>query len=152
MMMTEPRFRGGGSFTIVQFTDLHFMNGGDLEQRASYTMARILDLEKPDLTVLTGDVISGGDSKDPAWALRFALKPVTDRNVPFAMLFGNHDDEGTLSRKALQDVLKTLPNNLTEAGPPDLPGVGNFPLFIQGNQGSPAAILHFVDSLSYAPK
>ncbi len=82
--MTELRFREDGTFTIVQFTDLHFTDLKELDQKTSGVMEGVLEAEKPDLVVFTGDVISGGDTPYPASSLRFALEPVTRRNLPFA--------------------------------------------------------------------
>jgi predicted phosphodiesterase len=149
--MNDLRFRSDGSFTIVQFTDLHFSQRTEKDRRTAEVMAQILDLERPDFVALTGDILSGADAKDSVGTLRFALKPVTQRNIPFSMVFGNHDDESALSRKDLVEVLKSLPNNLTEAGSADLPGVGNYVLKVQGHQNHPAGLLHFVDSHAYAP-
>ena len=57
------RFRDDGTFKIVQFTDMHWHNGDpdDLQTRA--LMERVLDAERPDLVLLTGDVFMGNNSQ-----------------------------------------------------------------------------------------
>jgi predicted phosphodiesterase len=60
----------------------------------------ILDVEKPDLTVLTGDQLHH-DNLDSQSALFKVVAPMIERSIPYAAVFGNHDDEGTyaLSRE-----------------------------------------------------
>ena len=62
----------------------------------------ILDVEKPDLVILTGDQLHH-DISDSQSALFKVVAPLIERSIPFAAVFGNHDDEGTyaLSRKYL---------------------------------------------------
>ena len=58
----------------------------------------VLDLERPDLVVLTGDVVGGYDSRDPADGMRRVAAAIETRGVPWAFAFGNHDDEGPARR------------------------------------------------------
>jgi len=61
---------------------------------------KVLDAEKPDLVVLTGDQLHH-DILDSQTALFKVVAPIIERSMPFAAVFGNHDSEGnhTLSRK-----------------------------------------------------
>ena len=56
-------------------------------------MEQILDLEKSDLVVLTGDQLHH-DILDSQTTLFKVVAPLIERSVPFACVFGNHDDEG----------------------------------------------------------
>jgi 3',5'-cyclic AMP phosphodiesterase CpdA len=145
------RFRADGTFTIVQFTDTHFTDGAAPDQETAALMAAVLDAERPDLVVLTGDVIDGGRCEDPAAAWRRAVAPVTDCGLPWAAVFGNHDDEGTLDRGGLMALQQTLPGCLSQPGPSTISGVGNYVLSVQAaTQDRPAAHLYFFDSNAYA--
>jgi len=150
--MNSPlRFRNDGSFTIVQVTDLHWQDGGGPDRMTRALMATVLDAERPDLVVLTGDVIEGSRSADPAAAWRQAVESIESRGIPWAAVFGNHDDEGSLDRRELMAVEQSCPMCLSESGPADVPGVGNFLLTVKSARGhSVAAALVFVDSGSYA--
>lgn len=149
-MMSAPLiFRPDGTFTIVQFTDLHVTDLGEADRQTADLMRRVLDAERPDLAALTGDVIYSWDSPDPAAALRLALAPLAERRVPWAMVFGNHDDEKGITKTAMISLQRTVPGCLTEAGPEDVPGVGNFVLSVAGTSG-PGASLYFLDSGTYA--
>ena len=149
--MAEPlRLRADGSFTIAQFTDLHWQDGAAEDLATSALMAAVLEAERPDLAVLTGDVIAGHGCADPALALRRAVEPLLERDIPWALVFGNHDDEGSLDRAALLEVARRCPGCLAEAGPPGVSGVGNYRLLVAGPGGAPAAALYFLDSNAYA--
>jgi predicted MPP superfamily phosphohydrolase len=148
------RFRPDGTFTIAQFTDLHWQNGNQADLQTRALMERVLEAERPDLVVLTGDVIAGG-CQDPSRSWLEAVAPMEQCGVPWAAAFGNHDDEGALSRADLMALQRTACRwCLSEAGPEDVPGVGNFVRLIASSKGgnaTPAAALYFLDSGSYAP-
>lgn len=147
--MTPLRFRPDGTFTIVQLTDLHIHNFTAPDDRTVETAGRMLDMEKPDLVIYTGDLASGWECPDPRRAVTYAASAATSRNLDFAAVFGNHDDEGGVSRLELFETLKALPNCRMERGPVDLPGIGNYVLEVQGKDGRTAAALHCLDSLAY---
>jgi hypothetical protein len=46
------------------------------------------------------------------------------------MIFGNHDDENDLSREELFEVVRNLPYSVSEEGPFEISGVGNYVLKI----------------------
>src|SRR2546429_2843551 len=121
--MPNPlRFRSDGTFTIAQITDLHWTIGGEADQRTNELTALVLDAERPDLVVLTGDIIDGKGCPDPAESWRQAVAPIVERGLPWAAGFGNHDDEGTLSRTELMEVQWALPGCLTAAELAEQPG------------------------------
>jgi hypothetical protein len=145
------RCRADGTFTIVQFTDLHWRNNDPLDRQTAALMAEILETEGPDLVVFTGDVLTGEACLDPAASWEQAVAPVVERGLPWAAVFGNHDDEGTLSRAGLMAVQQALPGCLSQPGPEALSGMGNYVLPVLGHDDPrPVAHLYFIDSNSYA--
>lgn len=60
-MSDRLRVRDDGTFTIVQFTDVHWHNGEPEDLRTEALMERVLREEAPDLIVFTGDMIDGSD-------------------------------------------------------------------------------------------
>lgn len=145
------RFRQDGTFTIVQFTDLHWRNGEPEDLQTAALMREVLNLEHPDLVVLTGDVIDGEACQDPAHSWKEAVAPIIEQGVYWAAVFGNHEDEGSLSREELMVFQRSLPYCLSEPGPEDVSGVGNYVLRVQSaRSANTAAVLYFLDSHSYA--
>ncbi len=147
---TSLRFRENGTFRIVQFADVHWSWGFGDDRDSGRLMREVLDEEKPDLVVFTGDNITGGTLL-PYRALRQVTEPCAERNIPWAAAFGNHDDEGNSSRRRLMALMRTLPGCLASAGPEDVDGVSNYVLIVgaSNRQETPAALLYFFDSLGY---
>lgn len=147
--MFTLRFRDDETFTLVQFTDTHFQNAEPADELTRALMERTLDAERPDLVVLTGDVIAGGECLDPAASWRYAVEPMESRRIPWAAVFGNHDDEGPLTRRQLMDVQRSCAFCLSEPGP--VSGVGNYVLRVFASGGDrTAALLYALDSNSYS--
>jgi hypothetical protein len=145
------RFRSDGTFTIVQFTDIHWHNSEPDDFRTRALMERVLDAEKPDLVALTGDMLGGKHIDDPAQAMREVARPMEERCIPWAAVFGNHDDEASLSRSALMDVERALSCCLSEPGPEAITGIGNYVVRVSSAKSEAlAAAFYFVDSNSYS--
>ena len=142
------RFNKQGSFKIVQFTDLHYsVEKETVSAAALECINKVLDLEKPDLVVFTGDLVYSKPAKE---GLTRVLKPVVDRKLPFAVVWGNHDDEQDLSRAVLQSVVEQMPGCLGKKTD-GIPGESNYILTIQPNSGNQAsAVLYFMDSHAYS--
>lgn len=95
-------------------------------------LGRMLDVEKPDFIVFTGDQLNGqGTSWDGRSVLSKFAKAVTDRGIPWAAVFGNHDDEDGMSREAQIKYMRGLPYSMVERGPKDVHGVGNYVLKVK---------------------
>jgi len=150
-METNLTMRADGTFTIVQFTDLHWQNGEKDDLKTRRLMTDVLEAEKPDFVALTGDLIFGSRCRDPAESLRQAVDPVVQAGVPWAAVLGNHDDEGSLGRAELMAVLQACPRCLSSPGPADVSGVGNFALTLADSRGSPKYALYFLDSGGLSP-
>ena len=100
------KFNSAGKFKIVQFTDVHYIHNDPRSEISIVRINEVLDTESPDLVIFTGDLIFGSPAEE---GLRRLLKQVSDRKTPFAVLFGNHDDQYELSRKQLYEIIKTIP-------------------------------------------
>lgn len=151
--MMQLRFRPDRTFTVVQFTDLHIHDDRDTAKATLDLMAQVLDAEQPDLAILTGDIIAGRSCSNPRESFRQAVTPLEDRGIPWAAVFGNHDDEGIHSRRELMALQQEMPHCLSEPGPLVVPGVGNYVLSVlSAVADEPAAYLYCLDSGSYAPE
>ena len=101
-------FRPDGKFKVMQLTDTHYVSGNPKSQRALRNIVEMLDMEKPDLVIHTGDVIWGNPA---AQSFKELFQPLVDRGVPFVVALGNHDSDFELSRKEAFDVVRTIPGN-----------------------------------------
>ena len=148
MYAQQLKFNADKKFKIVQFTDVHWVADSLASEEAGERMNEVLDAEKPDLVVYTGDVIFARPAEK---GMRRALEPVIKRGIPFAVTFGNHDDEQDMSRKELYEFIKDMPGNLTSTVE-GLSGVTNFILPVKSSVGNKdAAVLYVFDSNSYSP-
>ncbi|TNY21815.1 hypothetical protein DMC30DRAFT_411233 [Rhodotorula diobovata] len=163
------RFNNAGNFTVLQAADLHFSVGPgecrDLDEirerecRAVgadvYSLKWLetaLDTVKPDLVVLSGDQLNGQKTSWDARSVILKWAPLLwERNIPWTIVFGNHDEEETdLDHEQQMALMTRLPLFVGEAGPSNVAGVGNYVRSIR----SPAAAkddatlfnLYFLDS------
>lgn len=145
------------------------LSGCEADPRTLDFIRRILDDEKPQLAVLTGDQINGDSTKDIQTTLFKFAELFISRRIPFATILGNHDDEGAMTRKQIMELTASLPYSLSEVGPElgpmvkdtkgrEIPegGVGNYLVEVvtHNRVEHPALSLYFLDSHSYttAPK
>lgn len=161
-------FSRSGSFKIVQVADLHFsVSFGKCRDTSlspcthsdnltSTLIGHVLDEEKPDLVVFTGDQLNGQlTSWDPMSVLAKFARACTDRKIPWAAVFGNHDEEDSGRYQTKEEQIKmmqALPYSLVERGPKDIHGVGNYVLKVKSADASMTHLLtlYFLDSGSYA--
>lgn len=100
-------------------------------------LGNALDIEKPDMIVFSGDQLNGqGTSWDSKSVLAKFAQAVTDRNISWAAVFGNHDDEDGKSREDQMRLLAALPYSLAEPGPKDVHGVGNYVIKVKSADAS----------------
>lgn len=158
-----------GKFKILQLADLHLSNGVgvcrdaipnsfnggpcEADPRTFEFVVRMLEEEKPQLVVLSGDQVNGETAKDPQSAIFKIIAILKEHKMPWAAIFGNHDDSQGVSRQVQMEIMEGLPFSLTESGPPDIAGVGNYFLEIYGRKGSDnsAITIYFLDTHSVSP-
>ena len=111
------RVKKDGKFKIMQISDTHMVTGvgvckdavdahgqplpeSEADPLTAEFLGGILDVEKPDLVILTGDQLHH-DIPDTQSALFKVIAPLIERSLPYAVVFGNHDAEGAyaLSRE-----------------------------------------------------
>lgn len=144
---SKLQFNKKGKFKIVQFTDVHFKYANPASDKAIERINQVLDEEQPDLVIFTGDVIYSPPADS---GMLQVLGTVAKRKLPFAVTFGNHDDEQGMTRQQLFDLIRSVPGNLL----PDR-GTAFSPDYIltvkaSSNAKKDAALLYCMDSHSYS--
>ncbi|KAF6761672.1 phosphatase DCR2 [Ephemerocybe angulata] len=142
-------FSRDGKFKVLQVADLHYsvsqgvcrdtllspcVNSDNL---TNTLIGHMLDVEKPDLVVFSGDQLNGqGTSWDGKSVLAKFAKAVTERKVPWAAV----------------NLMRSLPYSLVHRGPKDIHGVGNYLLKVKSADASKTHLLtlYFLDSGSYS--
>lgn len=125
------RFRNG-KFRILCFSDSHGIK--DFDRRVVRDIEAIVKGTSPDLVLFLGDNVwrDGGENEETLKAFMTAVTtPLTKRNIPWAHVFGNHDMENGFPTKAQQKVYEEIEGCLSEAGPEDIHGTGNWVLEIK---------------------
>jgi len=109
-------FKQDGTFKIVQFTDMHYVHGNSKSDTTLILIPRILDEEKPDMVVFTGDIVTSKPVEE-GWDI--VTKFLIDRKIPFAVTMGNHDHEQGVTREEIAEIVTAYPfnvNRLSDVG------------------------------------
>eukprot|EP00268_Persea_americana_P002587 TRINITY_DN10798_c0_g1_i4.p1 TRINITY_DN10798_c0_g1~~TRINITY_DN10798_c0_g1_i4.p1 ORF type:complete len:204 (-),score=28.51 TRINITY_DN10798_c0_g1_i4:1422-1958(-) len=88
------------TFKIALFADLHYgenawTNWGPRQDiKSDRVMSLVLDQEKPDFVVFLGDIITANNVPiaNASFYWDQAISPTRKRGIPWATIFGNHDD------------------------------------------------------------
>lgn len=127
----------GKDFVILNLTDLHF---SDYDYRFFFgfqtesTARRLVETVKPDLITVTGDQVCADSSY---MAVRRFTDLMESFGVPWAPVFGNHDDEGNCDGNYLCDIMMSSPHCLMKKGDPAM-GYGNYVISIVEENGTAA--------------
>ncbi|MBO7157119.1 MAG: metallophosphoesterase [Clostridia bacterium] len=133
-----------GELKIAQFADLHFGIEGnayhnDKTARTKAYMQYVVETEKPDLIVCSGDnILSTGVEK-----LKEFVELMESFQTPWTFIYGNHDAEGIAagySKQSLSDYLESCETTylLYDAGyvETDANRYGNFSISVLNNNGT----------------
>lgn len=153
------KFRTDGSFKIVQFTDIQ--DDADIDPRTVAGMGRILDAEKPDFVVVTGDCVytpNCSNLDQLKKAVDSAVQPMESRGIPWAVTIGNHDHEGLpnlgISSDEYLRLYMAYKYNVNRKSPKGVFGAGNADLLVEGSSSdAPAFGIWLIDSNAHlSPK
>lgn len=144
-------------FRILQITDTHFGFGPFSRRQdamAEEAVRAIVRRGMPDLIIFTGDMFfpvfnKAGTVNNGKQAKRF-LEFADSLNVPYAMVFGNHDAEflSMKRRRELSAIFETGKNSLFLTGPENITGYSNEMITLSYG-GIPQQALLLIDSNMY---
>jgi hypothetical protein len=141
-------FNRDGKFRIVQFTDIHATHTDGETNHAYDIMNKVLDLEKPDFVIYTGDIVT--DNKPAAlWEKVTGL--ASARGIPFAVVFGNHDSERDTPRDQVYEIVVGLEGCLNEPKRESVEEVFGYtnqviPVYKSDGSGKTAFVFYLFDS------
>lgn len=101
----ELKFRENGEFRILAIADAQ---DTDNPQKETTDIIRYsIEKTSPDLIILLGDNIAGDfegvTPKRTKAAVKALLEPISEKDIPFALVFGNHDHEGLVHKCGFEE-------------------------------------------------
>lgn len=178
--VTALQFSAAG-FKIAPFADLHFGEaaweewGPAQDRNSTRVMSHVLGAENPDLVIFLGDILTANNMPSPNATNYWdqALSATLERNIPWASLFGNHDDmafewplewfgnggvpgeneideyfRGTTRAQLMKNEIAHAQSLSMDGNKTLWPSVSNYALQIESSQdsASPVVILYVLDS------
>lgn len=134
----------GRDFVIMNIADIHF---SDYDYRflfgfsAMRTVRKLVKKYSPDLITVSGDIICG---ESDVYSVKRFTDFMTSLGVPFAPVFGNHDDEANCDLDYAMETMAKSPYFAGMKGDREM-GVGNYVVSICEN-GVPVHALIMMDS------
>ncbi|KAF0717255.1 Aste57867_2406 [Aphanomyces stellatus] len=143
---------GGLSFKILQIPDIHYTGFKYFpcfnppaekkwfcfEKYMTEMMSKMLDDVKPDFVVFTGDQIEAlgwPHGLAATGAIDAYSNEVRRRSIPWATIYGNHDESylpGIMANKRdMMNYIQSLPFAYSQPGPTNIGGLGNYELSIK---------------------
>lgn len=129
---------GDGDFKILVLTDIHRKNHGTfaaelginylLDGVSEIAIKNLVKKTSPDLILVLGDSVLTARNDIETEKFRDMMDSF---KIPWACVFGNHDDEGRADKNKLAEILADSEYGLFEYGPSDLHGAGNYVLSLE---------------------
>ena len=152
----DLQYGADGKFRILVFTDTHQHNT-DYPEMIAF-LGEAVDYSKPDLVVFDGDNVAGSACENAGTELAAIAKiinPVVERGVPFAFVYGNHDQEyrpgGQDGRAAMMAMYQSFSGCLATDALGDGKSVFNLPIYSGRDAGKLVSNLWFFDSGQHDP-
>ncbi len=146
-----------GTFVILQLTDMHLCHE-DQDIQMQDVMRTMIKASKPDLVMVTGDLVSGYCyaelNEDEGFferRWRRFIKPIEESDVLYAYTLGNHDPEGDLTPLEIMKLDTSHPNSLSKIANLSNPATYTLPVYSYSSPSpdQPAANLWVFDSGDY---
>ena len=122
----ELVFRKDGTFHILMISDFHGHDRSSPQLKEG--IDALVEAVSPDLVLLGGDQLGAVTPERLHNYLAHTLSILTERGIPWAHVYGNHDREQPMTLLEQQPVYEEFPLCLSSRGPEDVSGVGNYVL------------------------
>ena len=148
-------------FKVLQLTDIHIGNGPltqKKDKKAIQAVCKLIEYSRPDLIVLSGDlvfpVVAMTGTNDNLSALKTLSRVIEKYDTPWTVCFGNHDAEyfAMYSKSELCDYLESdeLKNCIFNRGDSSLDGLGNHLINVYNNDNTYNSTIFLFDNGMYA--
>ena len=145
---TDLRVNADGEFRILVLADCQ--DGEKPQERMMNFITAMLDYNKPDLVVLLGDNVIEGEKAKFRKGAEALLAPLVERGIPYAYVYGNHDDEFGMTKEDMTEIYESIGDCRTYDAAPETSGVGDCTIPVKSSDGSKTAfILWMIDSGNY---
>ncbi len=148
-----------GDFKVMQLTDVHLGGGflfADGDRKAIHAVAAMIEVEKPDLVIVTGDIsfaVPWAGTLDNSVAHGYFTRLMENLGVYYTVTFGNHDSEvyNYHNRAAVADMYsdEALEYCLFSPGPEDIFGECNHIITVKNSLGLITSSYVMIDSNAY---
>jgi len=113
--VVKLQVRNPRSIKVLQMTDLHFFLGEqpfwtNANKKISEEMHKLVQMTKPDMVIITGDLWRDSPPEKLEEFMRFAVSQCEALGVPWAFTWGNHDRVN--DRQAAHELLTKARNSL----------------------------------------
>ncbi|KDO21644.1 hypothetical protein SPRG_12885 [Saprolegnia parasitica CBS 223.65] len=142
-------------FTVLQIADTHYTGDSSFrcsdpppctEANTTAFIEALLTKVKPDLVVFTGDQVENDLLQHVKAAIDASIRRVIAHKVPWAFVFGNHDEGASMPRRAMFDYMVQQPYAVARRGPDDVGGVGNYALNVTDASNATVFRMYFLDT------
>ena len=106
-------------------------------------ITELIDRERPDLIIFTGDIVYG-EFDDSGEILKLIIDFLDSFNIPWAPVFGNHDNESKMGVDWQCAQLTNSKNCLFKKG--SLSGNGNYSIGLVDENGKLRRVIYMLDS------
>lgn len=124
------RFRQDGTFRILFLTDIHA--GVGMSAQTKPAVDAMIRYAGPDMVLIGGDTfgcrIGVTKPEQVREYLDLLAELLEERQIPWAHVYGNHDDNLGVSREIQQEIYESYPWCVSKRGERDISGVGNYVL------------------------
>lgn len=154
--MNQLKFKDN-KFKIMLISDVQ--DKLPIDERTIRCIEKIIEVEKPNFVFLNGDNCNGTIPSEEYFReyVEALTKPMEDKAIFWAHVFGNHDDEyiedSKFGKDFQQSIYESMPHCISQRGKKELPGVGNYILPIYDSEGDSLIFnIWALDSLTYINK
>ena len=156
MNKTPLRFKNG-KFKIMLIGDLHESydmysdNAANKADDMNNLLTKAVEQLNPDLVVYLGDNAGADNEMQMRSVISRILYPVSVRDIPFAVVFGNHDRECAVSLKDQMRLYNEHDNCYMYNADESITGYGNYNILIKSSKSDNDIFnLWFMDSNNLA--